>query len=84
MRGDIAHLLAVSLTLGGNLGPLLLGRPKGPFRTQLEALERLADHRQTHRHTRSLGQALTVFAQQRVIVLDHELTQHRESRRIQA
>jgi hypothetical protein len=29
--GQLAHLLAVSLTLGGNLGPLLLGRPKGLF-----------------------------------------------------
>jgi hypothetical protein len=29
--GHGAHLLAVSLTLGGNLGPLLLGRPKGLF-----------------------------------------------------
>src|ERR687893_134941 len=30
-RGDAAHLLAVSLTLGGNLGPILLGRPEGLF-----------------------------------------------------
>jgi hypothetical protein len=27
----LAHLLAVSLALGSNLGPLLLGRPKGVF-----------------------------------------------------
>jgi hypothetical protein len=30
-RGHVAHLLAISLALGGNLGPLLLGRPKGLF-----------------------------------------------------
>jgi hypothetical protein len=31
VHGKLTHLLAVSLTLGGNLGPLLLGRPKGLF-----------------------------------------------------
>src|SRR5215207_8447521 len=30
-RGDVAHLLAVSLALGGNLGSILLGRPKRLF-----------------------------------------------------
>src|SRR5215213_3484426 len=30
-RRDVAHLLAVSLTLGGNLRPILLGRPEGLF-----------------------------------------------------
>jgi hypothetical protein len=53
------------------------------FRTQLETLERLTDHRQTHRHARSLGQALAVLTQQRVIVLSHELAQHRKSVRVQ-
>ena len=28
LHGKLAHLLAVSLALGGNLGLLLLGRPK--------------------------------------------------------
>src|SRR5918994_7795977 len=59
--------------------------PEGSFfRTQLEALERLADHRQADRHARSRSQALAVLAQQRVIVLDHELAQHFLSGCIQA
>src|SRR3954452_9578972 len=47
--GDGAHLLAVSLALGGNLGPLLLGRPKGLFFGR--SLSRLSASQITARHT---------------------------------
>src|SRR3712207_1783996 len=49
LRGDLVHLLAVSLTLGSNPGPLLLGRPKGHFFTV--SLRRLSASQSTARHT---------------------------------
>src|SRR5918994_2123233 len=58
--------------------------PEGSFfRTQLETLERLAEHRQAHRHTGARSQALAVLAQQRVIVLSHKLAQHLQGSGIQ-
>src|SRR3954447_7028819 len=45
----VAQQLAISLTLGGNLGPLLLGRPKGLFFGR--SLRRLSASQITARHT---------------------------------
>ena len=48
-RGKHADLLALSLTLGGNLGPILLGRPKRLFFGR--SLMRLSASQITARHT---------------------------------
>ena len=51
------------------------------FGRRLELLERLADNRQTHRCRPFCSvKTLTVLAQQRIIVLDYELTRYLEER----